>query len=104
MRLLAFLFPLLTFLLSWKWIRSDEVAAGGVKVAGSILLTLALSAGFSFAPLHLFGGIIPIGGTFGLALARYLVGGLNLTGALLVTPNSFWTSASNDGYVARIRR
>jgi S-DNA-T family DNA segregation ATPase FtsK/SpoIIIE len=83
--LTAFLFPLLTFLLSWKWIRSDEVAAGGVKMAGSVLLALALSAGFSFAPLHLFGGIIPIGGTFGLALARFLVAGLNLTGALVVT-------------------
>jgi S-DNA-T family DNA segregation ATPase FtsK/SpoIIIE len=81
----AFLFPLLSFLLAWKWIRSDEIAAGGVKLVGSILLTLALSAGFSFAPLHLFGGMIPIGGTFGLALARYLVDGLNLTGALLVT-------------------
>jgi S-DNA-T family DNA segregation ATPase FtsK/SpoIIIE len=81
----AFLFPLLSFLLAWKWIRSDDIAAGGIKFAGSVLLTLALSAGFSFAPLHLFGGMIPIGGTFGLALARYLVDGLNLTGALLVT-------------------
>jgi S-DNA-T family DNA segregation ATPase FtsK/SpoIIIE len=81
----AFLFPLLTFLLAWKWIRSDDIAAGGVKLVGSILLTLALAAGFSFAPLHLFGGMIPIGGTFGLALARYLVDGLNITGALLVT-------------------
>jgi len=86
--LTAFLFPLLTFLLSWKWIRSDDIAAGGVKIAGSILLTLALSAGFSFAPIHLFGGIIPIGGTFGLALARNLVESLNLTGALLVTLTS----------------
>ena len=47
----AFLFPLLTFLLSWKWIRSEELQAGGVKIFGSILLTLALSAGLSFAPL-----------------------------------------------------
>ena len=86
--LTAFLFPLLTFLLSWKWIRSDDIAAGGIKIAGSILLTLALSAGFSFAPIHLFGGIIPIGGTFGLALARNLVESLNLTGALLLTLTS----------------
>ena len=81
----AFLFPLLLFLLSWKWIRSDDIEAGGVKVFGSILLTVALSAGFSFAPLHLFEGAIPIGGAFGLALARYLVDALNLTGALLIT-------------------
>jgi len=29
----AFLFPLLAFLLSWKWIRSDELDAGAVKDA-----------------------------------------------------------------------
>ena len=45
------------------------------RVFGSILLTLALSAGFSFVPLHLFSGVIPVGGTFGLVLARSLVDG-----------------------------
>ncbi|MCX6631044.1 MAG: DNA translocase FtsK 4TM domain-containing protein [Candidatus Solibacter sp.] len=81
----AFLFPLLTFLLSWKWIRSEELQAGGIKVFGSVLLTLALSAGLSFAPLHLFAGTIRIGGTLGLLLANYLVDSLNVVGALLVT-------------------
>ncbi len=81
----AFLFPLLSFLLSWKWIRSEELEAGGVKIFGSILLTLALSAAFSFVPLHLFDGTIRIGGTLGLTLANYLVDSLNVTGALLVT-------------------
>ena len=27
----AFLFPLLVFLLSWKWIRSEALEAGGIK-------------------------------------------------------------------------
>jgi S-DNA-T family DNA segregation ATPase FtsK/SpoIIIE len=81
----AFLFPLLTFLLSWKWIRSDQLEAGGVKVFGAVLLTLALSAGLSFAPLRLFAGTIRIGGTLGLTLASYLVDSLNVTGALLIT-------------------
>ena len=81
----AFLFPLLTFVLSWKWIRSDELQAGGVKVFGAVLLTLALSAGLSFAPLRLFAGTIRIGGTLGLTLAGYLVDSLNVTGALVVT-------------------
>jgi S-DNA-T family DNA segregation ATPase FtsK/SpoIIIE len=81
----AFLFPLLTFLLSWKWIRSEELEAGGVKIFGSILLTLALSAGLSFAPLRLFAGTIRIGGTLGLTLANYLVDSLNVIGALVVT-------------------
>ena len=81
----AFLFPLLTFLLSWKWIRSEELEAGGVKIFGSILLTLALSAALSFVPLRLFGGNIRIGGTLGLTLANYLVDSLNVTGALVIT-------------------
>jgi S-DNA-T family DNA segregation ATPase FtsK/SpoIIIE len=81
----AFLFPLLTFLLSWKWIRSEELQAGGVKVFGSILLTLAFSAALSFAPLRLFAGTIRIGGTLGLTLANYLVDSLNVIGALVVT-------------------
>jgi len=81
----AFLFPLLTFLLSWKWIRSDELQSGGVKIFGAVLLTLALSAGLSFAPLRLFAGTIRIGGTLGLTLASYLVDSLNVTGALVVT-------------------
>jgi S-DNA-T family DNA segregation ATPase FtsK/SpoIIIE len=81
----AFLFPLLTFLLSWKWIRSEELEAGGVKIFGSVLLTLALSAVLSFVPLHLFGGAVRIGGILGLILATYLVDSLNLAGALLVT-------------------
>jgi S-DNA-T family DNA segregation ATPase FtsK/SpoIIIE len=81
----AFLFPLLSFLLSWKWIRSEELEAGGVKIFGSILLTLAISAAFSFVPFHLFDGTIRIGGTLGLTLANYLVDALNVTGALLIT-------------------
>jgi S-DNA-T family DNA segregation ATPase FtsK/SpoIIIE len=81
----AFLFPLLTFLLSWKWIRSEEMEAGGVKIFGALLLTLAASAVLSFIPVHLFNGSVRIGGILGLLLANYLVDSLNLAGALLVT-------------------
>ena len=101
----AFLFPLLTFLLSWKWIRSEELQAGGVKVFGSILLTLALSAAFSFVPLRLFDGTIRIGGTLGLTLANYLVDSLNVTGALLITLTAvilslYFVSTFNLGMLA----
>jgi S-DNA-T family DNA segregation ATPase FtsK/SpoIIIE len=81
----AFLLPLLTFLLAWKWIRSEELQAGAVKILGSVLLTLSACAALSFAPLRLFGGAIPVGGTLGFALASYLVGLLNLAGAIVVT-------------------
>jgi len=81
----AFLFPLLLFGLAWKWIRSDELHAGAMKIAGAVLLSLAASAALSFLPLRLFGGTVRMGGTLGLALATSLVDALNLAGALLVT-------------------
>ncbi|MGA2771268.1 MAG: DNA translocase FtsK 4TM domain-containing protein [Bryobacteraceae bacterium] len=81
----AFLFPLLAFLLAWKWIRSDELDAGAVKVFGSVLLTLGVCAALSFLPLRLFGGTVRIGGGLGYALANYLVDSLNLAGALVAT-------------------
>jgi S-DNA-T family DNA segregation ATPase FtsK/SpoIIIE len=81
----SFLFPLMAFLLAWKWIRSEELQAGSAKIVGCVLLTLGLSGGLSFLPLHFFGGSVPIGGALGLVLANYLVDNLNPTGALLAT-------------------
>jgi S-DNA-T family DNA segregation ATPase FtsK/SpoIIIE len=81
----SFLFPLMAFLLSWKWIRSEEFEAGAAKIIGSVLLTLSLASGLSFLPVHLYDGAIRIGGTLGLILANYLVDDLNTTGALLAT-------------------
>jgi S-DNA-T family DNA segregation ATPase FtsK/SpoIIIE len=84
----SFLFPLLVFLLSWKWIRSEPMEAGGVKIFGSVLLLLAASAILSFLPLRLFGGTILLGGALGLTVANDLVDSLNLAGALMVTLTS----------------
>jgi S-DNA-T family DNA segregation ATPase FtsK/SpoIIIE len=81
----ALLFPLLVFLLSWRWIRSEPLQAGGTKIVGSLLLALSVCALFSFLPFRIFAGTVPIGGTLGLALAGYLVASLNIAGALLAT-------------------
>jgi S-DNA-T family DNA segregation ATPase FtsK/SpoIIIE len=81
----SFLFALLLFLLSWKWIRSEPVVAGGTKIVGSILLTLSAAASLSFLPFHAFGGTVRLGGAIGLVLAHYLVDSLNLAGAVLAT-------------------
>jgi S-DNA-T family DNA segregation ATPase FtsK/SpoIIIE len=81
----ALLFPLLTFLLAWRWIRSEPIEAGAVKMLGSVLLTLGACAGLSFLPWRMFGGDVTVGGAIGLVLARYLVDTLNLAGALLAT-------------------
>jgi S-DNA-T family DNA segregation ATPase FtsK/SpoIIIE len=81
----ALLFPLLAFLLSWKWIRSEQIEAGGAKVFGATLLTFSACALLSFIPFRMFAGIIPVGGALGLLTARYMVDRLNLAGALLAT-------------------
>jgi S-DNA-T family DNA segregation ATPase FtsK/SpoIIIE len=81
----AFLFPLLTFVLAWKWIRSEVLEAGLAKIAGAILLTVSLCTALSFAPVRIMGGTLRIGGTAGYALATSLVDGLNIAGALVAT-------------------
>jgi DNA segregation ATPase FtsK/SpoIIIE, S-DNA-T family len=79
----AFLFPLLLFLLAWKWIHSEALEGGIAKLAGAVLLTMGASAGLAFLPWRMFGGAIRMGGTAGYLLARYLLGTLNLAGAIV---------------------
>ena len=82
----AFIFPIFLFGLAWKWVRSDAVEAGAVKLCGTLLLVLSLTAAVSLAPrLTLFNGAIPLGGLAGMLLAHYLVHVLNSTGAILLT-------------------
>jgi len=89
----AFVFPILLFGLAWKWMRSDEVEAGAIKLFGTLLLLLSLTAAVSFAPqLTLFSGAIPIGGLLGMLLARYLMHALNPTGAILLTITTLMVS------------
>jgi S-DNA-T family DNA segregation ATPase FtsK/SpoIIIE len=79
----AFLFPLLLFLLAWKWIHSEALEGGIAKIVGAAILTMGTSAGLAFLPWHIFGGAIRVGGTAGYLLARYLLGALNLAGAIV---------------------
>ncbi len=82
----SFVFPILLFGLAWKWVRSEEVEAGAIKLCGTLLLLLSLTAAVSFMPrLKLFGGAISIGGLLGMMLAHYLMHALNPTGAILLT-------------------
>jgi S-DNA-T family DNA segregation ATPase FtsK/SpoIIIE len=79
----AFLFPLLLFLLAWKWIHSEALEGGVAKLIGSVMLTMGASAGLAFLPWRMFGGAIRVGGTAGYLLARYLLSTLNLAGAIV---------------------
>jgi S-DNA-T family DNA segregation ATPase FtsK/SpoIIIE len=83
--LAAFAFPILSLLLAWKWLRSDDLEAPAAKLIGSAVFLLSFGAALSFAPdWRLFGGTIRLGGALGLLLADYLVDSLNMAGAILL--------------------
>jgi len=89
----AFVFPLFLFVLAWKWVRSEEIEAGAIKLGGTLLLLLSLTAAVSFASrFTLYSGAIPIGGLLGLLLARHLLHALNPTGAILLTVTALMVS------------
>ncbi|HZT29163.1 MAG TPA: DNA translocase FtsK [Bryobacteraceae bacterium] len=91
--LAAFVFPLLTFLLAWKWIRSEEVDAPFFKMLGSVLLLLSLSTAVSyFRSWRLFGGMIPPGGVLGIVLLHALLASLNVAGSIVLTITSLVVS------------
>ena len=82
--LAALLFPLCSFLLGWKWIRSESIEDPGVKLAGFLLLGFSVCAGFGESPgVRMLG--VPASGVLGMLLAHTLVDALNRTGAALVT-------------------
>jgi S-DNA-T family DNA segregation ATPase FtsK/SpoIIIE len=85
----AFLFPLLAFVLSWKWIRSEVIESGVIKSLGAALLALSLGAALSFLPWRLFGGNIRIGGALGAVVSRWLLDSLNVAGALIAIVSAF---------------
>ena len=88
----AFLLPLLSFALAWKWIRSQELESGIAKVIGAVSLSISIGAALSFTPIHLFGGNIPVGGALGYTVSRYLLESLNLAGAILAIVTLFIVS------------
>jgi len=82
----AFAIPVLLWMLAWRWVRSAEIKAPGVKVIGSMLLMLSGSAALSLLPeWHPWNGAFSAGGIVGVLLADSLITSLNLTGAALLT-------------------
>ncbi|MBI3698272.1 MAG: DNA translocase FtsK 4TM domain-containing protein, partial [Acidobacteria bacterium] len=80
--LAAFLLPVLILALSWKCVRSEAVPA--VKPMGAVLLMASLCAALS---LHRSGYLwkqnIETGGLLGRLTGDTLLGGLNMTGAVI---------------------
>jgi DNA segregation ATPase FtsK/SpoIIIE, S-DNA-T family len=82
----AFLFPLLTFALGWKWMRSEDIQAPIVKLFGALLLFASFCAGAGLFPdVRVFSHAIPLGGVAGIVLSDMLLNLLNLAGAVIVT-------------------
>jgi S-DNA-T family DNA segregation ATPase FtsK/SpoIIIE len=81
----AFLFPLISFALGWKWLRSETIEAPRVKTAGWLLLLLTLSTSASMFPNWRFfeGAVVP-GGGIGSVLADMMKASLNQTGTAIV--------------------
>ncbi len=82
----AFLFPVLAFVLGWKWMRSEEISAPLIKLFGCVLLFLSSCTAASFIPdLRIFEKAIPLGGAAGLILCDLVRGALNPVGAVIAT-------------------
>ena len=85
----AFLFPMVAFVLGWKWMRSEDIEAPLIKMIGFVLLFLSACAAAGLAPeFRVFEKAIPLGGATGLVLADLLQAALNRTGAIVVTATS----------------
>ena len=82
----AFTIPILLWLLSWKWIRSDEIEGAGVKVFGAMLFFASVSTALSLGPAwRPWTGSFSAGGMVGLVLADTLRASLNLAGSMILT-------------------
>ena len=89
----AFLFPMVAFVLGWKWMRSEDIHAPIIKLFGFVLLFLSGCAAAGLAPeFRIFEHAIPLGGATGLIAADLLRAALNRPGAIIVTITSLVVS------------
>jgi S-DNA-T family DNA segregation ATPase FtsK/SpoIIIE len=92
--LAAFLFPLFLFILGWKWIRSEALAAPAIKLIGATVLLLSCCGTAALLPdWRLFGHAILPGGAAGFLLADQLKRALNFAGAAVVLATALVLSA-----------
>jgi S-DNA-T family DNA segregation ATPase FtsK/SpoIIIE len=82
----AFAIPVLLWMLSWKWLRSEEIDGATARVFGAALLFFSLSTALSLGgPWRPWAGTFSAGGMLGLLLAETLRGSLNLAGTAILT-------------------
>jgi DNA segregation ATPase FtsK/SpoIIIE, S-DNA-T family len=88
--LAAFGLPIVLWVLAWKWIRSQPIEPGIVKLIGLVLLIASVCTAFGLGPeLRLWNGAFSAGGVLGILCADYLTSSLNVIGAILLAAMSF---------------
>ena len=81
----AFAIPVLLWMLSWKWLRSEEIDGAAVRVFGVALLFLSLSTALSLGgPWRPWAGTFSAGGMLGLVVADMLRASLNIAGSAIL--------------------
>ncbi len=82
----AFLFPLSTFALGWKWMRSEDIRprSSSYWAPSSLFASFCAAAGM-IPGVRVFDHSIPLGGVAGIVLADMLKTELNLAGAVIAT-------------------
>src|SRR6185369_7503823 len=83
--LAAYLLPLLLFAAAWRRFHSPKSASPSTRIAGLVVLVVAVSALLSISHLHpLFDSSVQPGGLLGAIVANSLASGLNRMGATVI--------------------
>jgi len=80
----ALLVPLGVFIVALRWLRNQRASAPGVKLAGSVVMLVAIDALLTMTPLYPLAGQLDPGGLVGTLAARVLRHLFNPLGAALV--------------------
>jgi len=88
----AFLLPMATGVLGWRWCRSRAIDSQIATLAGYFLLLVSLPALLALFPFPAVRSTVPAGGIVGSLISSGLLAGFNFWGALLVAVALFFTS------------
>ena len=81
----AWILPIVVAIGGWAWFRRREWPSPGIRLAGYLLMTVALAAAASIlSPGQPYGGAYEVGGVCGFLLATSLIGFLNPIGSLIL--------------------
>ena len=88
----AFLFPVGMFVAAMRWFRSQEVEAPILKIVGSVMMLVFLSAELTLIHMPEVRGALPAGGLLGSLMAESLRTAFNPLGANLVSVVALMTA------------